>query len=139
MALIIPDDQVSIRGVRSSNIAGVTVKPRQFVYQPTVNQKRVETYDSDGFSVPGLLIPISKDYKFTVGWNLFSPQLLSLATAGVDEFYTANIAFATTDDDTQTFSASALIIDGQSLNLDPLGDTFNLGFVCSDPGVVTYV
>lgn len=138
MPLSIPTDQVSIRGVRLSEIAGVTVKPRQFVYQPTVNQKRVETYDANGFSTPGLLVPIAKDFKLNVGWNLFSPELLALATAEVDQFYTANVSFATTDDATQTFAASDMIIDGQSLNVDPLSDSMNIGFVITDPSTVSF-
>ncbi|HET8687031.1 MAG TPA: hypothetical protein VFM18_10255 [Methanosarcina sp.] len=138
MALTIPDDQVSVRGVRRSSIAGVTVKPQAFQYQPTINQKRIETFDSDGFRIPGIPVPIAKDPKFTVGYNVVSSQLVNLVTTGVDEFYVANIAFATTDDNTLTFAATKLVIDGQSLSIDPLQDTMQIGFVCTDPSTVTF-
>lgn len=139
MVWAIPADQVSIRGIRSSSIAGVTAKPNAFTYTPTVNQKRIETFDDNGFKTPGLPVPVMKDFKFTVGWSIFSAQLLSLATAEVDEFYTAAIAFATTDDGTQTFTASDIVIDGESINLDPLSDSFSLGFIIDKPNNVTFV
>jgi hypothetical protein len=139
MALIIPADQVSVRGIRTSSVAGVTIKPQSFQYQPTINQKRVETFDSDGFRIPGLPVPIAKDPKFSIGYNVVSEQLVTLVTTGVDELYTAAIAFATTDDGTLTFSASNIVIDGQSLSIDPLQDTMQIGFICTDPSTVTFV
>jgi hypothetical protein len=138
MALVIPADQVSVRGIRSSSIAGVTIKPQSFQYQPTINQKRVETFDADGFRIPGLPVPIAKDPKFSVGYNVVSEQLITLVTAGVDELYTAAIAFATTNDGTLTFSAANIVIDGQSLSIDPLQDTMQIQFICTDPSTVTW-
>ena len=138
MALNIPTDQVSVRGIRTSSVAGVTIKPQQFQYQPTINQKRVETFDADGFRTPGIPVPIAKDPKFTVGYNVVSEQLVTLVTTGVDEFYTAAIAFATTADGTLLFSASDIVIDGQSLSIDPLQDTMQIAFICTDPSLVTF-
>ena len=76
MALTIPADQVSVRGIRTSSVAGVTIKPQAFQYQPTINQKRVETFDANGFRIPGIPVPIAKDPKFTVGYNVVSEQLV---------------------------------------------------------------
>jgi hypothetical protein len=138
MALVIPSDQVSVRGIRTSSIAGVTIKPQQFQYQPTVNQKRVETFDADGFRIPGLPVPIAKDPKLNVGYNVVSPQLVELVMTGVDELYTAAVSFATTDDGTFNFAASSMVIDGQSLAIDPLQDTMQIAFIITDPSTVTF-
>jgi hypothetical protein len=148
MALIIPADQVSVRGVRSSSITNgltgdeglnITIKPQAFQYQPTINQKRVETFDSEGYRIPGLPVPVAKDPKFSIGYNVVSEQLVTLVTTGVDQLYTSAIAFATTDGGTLTFSASNIVIDGQSLSIDPLQDTMQIGFICTDPAAVSFI
>lgn len=139
MPLNLPADQVSIRGIKTASVAGVTKKPTSFQYQPTVLQKRVETFDADGYRIPGIPVAMSKDPKFSVGYSSVSPELIALVTADVDNFYTAAIKFATTGNDEMDFTAGEVVIDGQSLTIDPLQDTMQIGFICTDPSVVTFV
>lgn len=136
MAFSLTADQISVRGVKSSNIAGSNAKPRQFVYQPSVSQKRIETYDSEGYNVLGVPIVQFKDYKLNVGWSLFSPSLAALATADPEVYYSATVSFATTDNGTLQFSANNLVIDGSSVSLDPLSDSASIGFIIM--GTVTF-
>lgn len=128
MALNLPVDQVSVRGVRTANVAGVTLKPTSFQYQPTTLQKRVESFDANGFRTPGVPIPISKDPKFSVGYSVVSGPLIALVTSDYDTYYSASIAFATTDDGTFNFAATGCIVDGQSVNIDPLADTMQITY-----------
>lgn len=140
MPLAIPADQVSIRGIKSSLVAGITTKPQSFQYQPTINQKRVETFDDDGFRIPGIPVPIAKDPKCSVGYNVVSPSIAALIgnLENVDAFHSAVIVFANTAGGQITFNAEELVMDGQSLSIDPLSDTAQIGFICTNPDLVSF-
>ena len=136
MSLNLSPEEVSILGIKTSTIANITKKPSAFAYIPSVMQKRIATYDDDGFSLPGIPVPIGKDYKLNVAWNVFNPTVASwLVTTDVaDNLYSASVLFALTDGSTKQFTATnLLIIDGSSINLDPISDNMSVGFFLKGP------
>lgn len=137
MALNIPANEVSIRGVKggSSSIGPITKDPMSFVYTPQVQQKRVETFDVNGYKTPGLPIPIAKDYRLQVGYNVFNPTVASLlvSTDVCDNEYVSTCTFILSDNSEYVFDAPRVIIDGQSINLDPLSDNMQLAFILPEP------
>jgi len=136
MSLNLNSEEVSIRGVKTSTIASITKKPSAFAYTPSIQQKRIANYDDDGFMNPGIPVPIGKDYRLQVGWNVFNPTVAEwLVTTDVaDNLYSASVLFALTDGATKQFTAtSLLIIDGSSINLDPLSDSMSVAFILKGP------
>jgi len=136
MSLNLNAEEVSIRGVKSSTIAGIIKKPSAFAYTPSIQQKRIQNYDADGFLNPGIPVAIGKDYRLQVGWNVFNPTVADwLVTTDVaDNLYSANVVFALTDGTSKTFIATdTMVIDGASINLDPLSDNMSVAFYLTSP------
>lgn len=137
MALNIPVDQVSVRGVRNATIAGSSIKPMSFNYQPQFIQKRVESFDNEGYRLPGIPVTMAKDPKVTVGYGTVNGGLVGLASADPDSYYVANVQFALTDGGNMTFTASDMVIDGSGMSIDPLSDSLQITFIITNPGSVS--
>lgn len=138
MALPIPADQVSVRGVISSSIGGSSVKPVSFNYQPNFIQKRVQSFDDEGYMLPGIPVIQAKDSKITASYGTVNSGLIGLAAVDPDEFYTAAVNFALTDGGAIAFGASGLVVDGQGLSIDPLADSMQITYIITDPGSVDW-
>jgi hypothetical protein len=132
----------SIRGIKLSSVAGINTKPTGVTFNPGAEQKRVPSFDDDGYKTPGYPMLMAKDYSASVTWGSFSAEVANLATE-FDTEYSINITFATTGtgpDNPGTFHlyAAGCVIDGQGLTFDPLGDSASIGFVITDTSSVSF-
>jgi hypothetical protein len=128
MALEIPADQVSVRGVLSAAVGPVGGKPMSFSIQPQFIQKRIESFDNAGYRVPGIPVGMAKDPKVTAGYNTVNAGIAGMAGVDAEQFYTALVVFKYTNDDEITFEGDKLVIDGSAINIDPLSDAAQFTF-----------
>lgn len=132
------EGEESIRGIKSFSLGEINTKPSGFTYSPGAEQKRIASFDNEGYKIPGYPVLIAKDYKCSFTWSQFNGQLTSLAES-FDSEYATSIVFATTYQNRSFgFTASALVVDGQSLTFDPLGDSLSIGFVITDTASVEF-
>lgn len=141
MSLNLPQSEVSVKGIK---VAALTTsglvsdkKPQGFVYQPMLEQRRIPGFDSDGNRTPGTPVVIGKDYRLQLSYAEFNPQIaFKLDDSDVGENYFDFAAtFAKTDntDFTFSFSEPSLVIDGNSISIDPLGNGMQISFTCTNP------
>jgi hypothetical protein len=135
--MAVPADQESIRGIKSFTLGSVETKPTGFTFNPGAEQKRVPSFDSNGYKTPGYPALIAKDYNCSITWGAFNGSFASLAQS-FDTEYSVTIDFATTTGGSFSFSADGMVIDGQGLSFDPLGDAASISFIITDTDSVVF-